>query len=337
MSGTATNFLNSQKRRIFQGARGSYFVKRADGKKVYGLRAAFRKVGANGAESKLTKKNAMTVPSPLRRAVRKNAGVKRKSPAAAAAVVRKRRVRARSRSNSPNNRKPMRRAVRKNAGIKRGPLKNGTVRKAPVRRKRAVAAVRQNPNMNQGLLQRQMNAQAKRMALARVRAANRAALRALKGPAVRKPRPARPRMVRRSPNLTNARANSAALRAVMAVRKPRPVRKPRVASKSRIQAMNALLKAISPKPLMNMMMGGAKKRRKRPRPASAPMLRRRRPTALRKRRPRPASAPALRRRRPTTLRKRRPANMRVASPFMNMMMGKRSMMLRKRRPRSAKY
>ena len=53
MSAANTNFMNAQHRRIYQGAKGAYFVKRADGKKVYGVRAAFRKVGANGI-SKLT-------------------------------------------------------------------------------------------------------------------------------------------------------------------------------------------------------------------------------------------------------------------------------------------
>ena len=65
MSAANTNFLNSQGRRIVKGAKGAYFVKRADGTKVYGLRAAFRKVGANGAKVKLTKANIASVPSPL--------------------------------------------------------------------------------------------------------------------------------------------------------------------------------------------------------------------------------------------------------------------------------
>jgi hypothetical protein len=181
MSAANTNFLNSQKRRIYKGAKGAYFVKRANGVKVYGLRAAFRKVGANGAEVKLTKANINSVPSPLRR------------------------------------------AVRKNAGAKRGPLKNGAVRKAPVRRvRKAPAAPR---NVNQGALQRKMNNEAKRLALARVK-------KALKPVAVRKPR-ARSRSNERNVNQgalqrkMNNEAKRLALARVKKALKPVAVRKPR--------------------------------------------------------------------------------------------------------------
>ena len=78
MSPTPTNFLNIKSRRIFQGERGGFFVKRAaDNKKLYKPKAAFRKVGANGNVSKLAPKNRESVPTKLRRAIRKNAGMKR--------------------------------------------------------------------------------------------------------------------------------------------------------------------------------------------------------------------------------------------------------------------
>ena len=72
---SSTNFLNSSKRRIMQGVRGGFFSNSGDGKKVYGLKAHFRKVGANGAVTKIINKSA--VPSPIRRAVRSNKGVTR--------------------------------------------------------------------------------------------------------------------------------------------------------------------------------------------------------------------------------------------------------------------
>ena len=77
MPETSTNFLNAKQHRIFQGERGGFFVKK-DGKKIYRPTAAFRKAGAEGAVSKLGPMNRLTVPSPIRRAVRKNAGVARK-------------------------------------------------------------------------------------------------------------------------------------------------------------------------------------------------------------------------------------------------------------------
>ena len=77
MVNTPTNFLNMKKRRIFQGERGGFFVRDADGKMHRGIKAAYRKVGANGNESKLGPKNRESVPVKLRRAVRKNAGVRK--------------------------------------------------------------------------------------------------------------------------------------------------------------------------------------------------------------------------------------------------------------------
>jgi hypothetical protein len=70
-----TNYLNMSKRRIYQGDKGGYFVRRSDGKKLYSPKASYRKVGGNGDETKLKPKNRNSVPVKLRRAVRKNAGV----------------------------------------------------------------------------------------------------------------------------------------------------------------------------------------------------------------------------------------------------------------------
>ena len=71
-----TNYLNMSKRRIYQGDKGGYFVRRiSDSKKLYSPKAVYRKVGGNGDETKLKPKNRNSVPVKLRRAVRKNAGV----------------------------------------------------------------------------------------------------------------------------------------------------------------------------------------------------------------------------------------------------------------------
>jgi len=71
-----TNYLNIRKRRIYQGDKGGYFVRRDyDSKKLYSPKASYRKVGGNGDETKLKPKNRNSVPVKLRRAVRKNAGV----------------------------------------------------------------------------------------------------------------------------------------------------------------------------------------------------------------------------------------------------------------------
>jgi hypothetical protein len=77
----STSFLNSKGRRIHQGERGGYFVKKADGTRVYGIKAAKRvAVGSGAKPRKLVKSNRLAVPSPIRPAVRKtraNKGVAR--------------------------------------------------------------------------------------------------------------------------------------------------------------------------------------------------------------------------------------------------------------------
>jgi hypothetical protein len=71
---SSTNFLNSLKRRIHVGERGGYFAHDAQGKKVYGAKALYRKVGS-GDVTKIV--NHAAVPSPIRRKVRSNKGVAR--------------------------------------------------------------------------------------------------------------------------------------------------------------------------------------------------------------------------------------------------------------------
>lgn len=71
MNAMSTNFLNSKMRRIFKSSAGKYFSKSDAGKKSYGIKAAFKKVGADGAVSKISTKSVNnTVPSPVRKKVR---------------------------------------------------------------------------------------------------------------------------------------------------------------------------------------------------------------------------------------------------------------------------
>lgn len=75
---SATKFLNMKQRRIMAGPKGGFYIMK-DGKKVYGPKAAFRKVGANGTVMKLASTNS-NVPKDLRRKapVRKAGGLPRK-------------------------------------------------------------------------------------------------------------------------------------------------------------------------------------------------------------------------------------------------------------------
>jgi hypothetical protein len=72
---SATNYLNASKRRIFHGARGGFHALGVRGKKVYGIKAHFRKVGGSGNVTNIS--NMAAVPSPIRRKVRSNKGVAR--------------------------------------------------------------------------------------------------------------------------------------------------------------------------------------------------------------------------------------------------------------------
>ena len=122
MVNTPTNFLNMKRRRIFQGERGGFFVRDADGKMHRGIKAAYRKVGANGNESKLGPKNRESVPVKLRRAVRKNAGVARKPKNENEGGIINGIVNALV-GDAVKTRK-----TRKNKGVKRGPRKTKAAR-----------------------------------------------------------------------------------------------------------------------------------------------------------------------------------------------------------------
>lgn len=83
VSNTATNFENSKHRRIYQGTRGGFFIRRqkksGGDEKVYDPVAKFR-TNADGHSSKITNENRMNVPNGIRpavRKVRKNKGVMR--------------------------------------------------------------------------------------------------------------------------------------------------------------------------------------------------------------------------------------------------------------------
>ncbi len=132
-SATATAFKNSVNRRIYQGEKGGFFVLK-DGKKVYSPKASFRQVG-DGNKAKVTRATA-NVPTPLRRAVRKNAG-KARGPREGTAERR-----AAAMFKSPKARK-----VRSNKGVKRGP------KKAPVG---ALAMMKAGLTPNEGNLTRML-------------------------------------------------------------------------------------------------------------------------------------------------------------------------------------
>ncbi|MDA9846861.1 hypothetical protein N9C10_02900 [Flavobacteriaceae bacterium] len=83
VSNTATNFENSKHRRIYQGGRSGFFIRRqkksGGDEKIYGPVAKFR-TNADGHSSKISNANRANVPNAIRPAVRKtrkNKGVKR--------------------------------------------------------------------------------------------------------------------------------------------------------------------------------------------------------------------------------------------------------------------
>ena len=171
-SATATAFKNRSNRRIYQGEKGGFFVLK-DGKKIYSPKAAFRQVG-DGNKAKVTRATA-NVPTPLRRAVRKNAG-KARGPREGTAERR-----AAAMFKSPKARK-----VRSNKGVKRGPKKTPVGAKAMMkagltpnegnltrmlfatpktRAPRKNAGVARGPR--EGTLLRRMNAESKKLAAKR--------------------------------------------------------------------------------------------------------------------------------------------------------------------------
>jgi hypothetical protein len=145
VSNTATNFENSKHRRIYQGARGGFFIRRqkpsGGDEKVYHPVAKFR-TNADGHASKLSNENRNKVPSAIRPAVRKT----RKSGGLGALVKRHANNVPNMIVNLPNNKNnrgfgglvalgpspnnvmmmappPRVRKTRKNKGVKRGPRK----------------------------------------------------------------------------------------------------------------------------------------------------------------------------------------------------------------------
>ena len=140
-----TSFLNSKGRRIYQGEKGGYFSKKANGVRVYGVKAAKRvAVGSDSAPRKIVNSVRKEVPSPIRPAVRKvraNKGVARGPQEGAA----QRRMNAEARRLAA--RRAAGRKVRTNNGVARGP--------------------------QEGVVQRRMNAEARRRAAAKARMARR--------------------------------------------------------------------------------------------------------------------------------------------------------------------
>ena len=129
----ATSFLNSKGRRIYQGAKGGYFAKKADGTRVYGIKAAKRvAVGSNSAPRKIVNSVRNEVPSAIRPAVRKTRTNKGVARGPQVGVV-QRRMDAEARRLAA--RRAAGRKTRSNKGVARGP------RKAPVPKKEVAARV----------------------------------------------------------------------------------------------------------------------------------------------------------------------------------------------------
>lgn len=131
---SSTNFLNAKRRRIFQSGSGAFYSQGDDGKKVYGMKARYRKVGG-GAIRLIASQN--TVPNKIRSSKFKLTSSKapRFTPASAVSPmmimrkVRKNKGVARKVMMSPvyNLNHPVFRArkVRKNKGVARGPRSRG--------------------------------------------------------------------------------------------------------------------------------------------------------------------------------------------------------------------
>ena len=159
MVNSATNYLNSKGRRIFKSDRGAFYSVSADGKKVYGVKAAFRKAGGDGARVKITAKrnNTTVIPNKIRPAVRTRSDAgKARGPRPGTL---QRRMNANSRRLAAARAKPKRivgngrvttRKVRSNKGVARGP--------AGPRKPRSNKGVARGPRP--GALQRRMNTNA---------------------------------------------------------------------------------------------------------------------------------------------------------------------------------
>lgn len=69
MSPKATSLMNSKRRVIFRSDRGAFFVRQGP-KKLYDVKATFKKVGASGSPKVLTAAMSNTVPLALRKLTR---------------------------------------------------------------------------------------------------------------------------------------------------------------------------------------------------------------------------------------------------------------------------
>jgi hypothetical protein len=262
----ATSFLNSKGRRIFQGEKGGYFARKANGDRVYGVKANKRvAVGSDATPRKIVNSMRNEVPSPIRPAVRK------------------------PRANKGVARGPQKVAVRKpraNKGVARGPQEGALQRRmdANARRmeaKRAAGPVVRKPRANKGVvrgpqegaLQRRMDAEARRRAAAKARAARRrqamANLKAMgnKNPysaLARKPVERKPRVnkgVKRGPrkavapvpnkqiaarvSAINELINAIKTANVVLNNTPKPRRSARLATKSKVRASPKVKQVMS--------------------------------------------------------------------------------------------
>ena len=129
ISGDKTQFRNSKERVIYKGERGGFYVKKANGTKSYNPVAAFRQMN-NGSLTKVTVQT-VNVPSPIRRAVRKNAGVTR-GPREGTLL---RRMNAESKKLAAKG--PRR--VRSNKGVARGPREGTLLRRMNTESKKLAA------------------------------------------------------------------------------------------------------------------------------------------------------------------------------------------------------
>lgn len=66
-----TEFLGASKRRIFESDKGNFFTRKANGVKIYGPTALYKKVGPTSKATLIVNKHTnMTVPSAVRRPVK---------------------------------------------------------------------------------------------------------------------------------------------------------------------------------------------------------------------------------------------------------------------------
>ena len=238
----ATSFLNSKGRRIYQGAKGGYFAKKADGTRVYGIKAAKRvAVGSNSAPRKIVNSVRNEVPSAIRPAVRKTRTNKGVARGPQVGVGRK---------------------VRSNKGVARGPqvgvvqrrtdaeARRLAARRAAGRKTRSNKGVARGPQV--GVVQRRIDAEARRRAAAKARMARRRqAMANVKAMANKNPYSA---LARGEPVVgRKVRSNKGVARG------PRKAPVPKKEVAARVSAINELINAIK---TANKMLNNAPKPRR---------------------------------------------------------------------------